>query len=154
MNWDAIGALSEVFGVLAVVVTLLYVAKQIVQTNQIAKAAVARELQDKYAEVYSLLATDRSIQDLVTRLRDPEYVVQSEQEEEQIEGFCTLLLGVWLTTGIAYEQDQIDPKQYRMYREDVAVKFTKWPGMVPHAKRILKRYSDAEEFDIFKNLYD
>lgn len=84
MNWDAIGALSEVLGVIAVVVTLLYVAKQIVQTNQIAKAAVARELQDKYAEVYNLLATDPSIQDLVTRLRDPQYVVQSEQEEEQI----------------------------------------------------------------------
>jgi hypothetical protein len=131
-------------------VTLLYVAKQILQTNQIAKAAVARELQDKYAEVYNLLATDPSIQDLVTRLRDPEYVVQSEQEEEQIEGFCTLLLGVWLTTGIAYEQDQIDPKQYRVYRDDVAVKFAKWPGMVPHAKRILKKYPDIESFDILR----
>ena len=153
MNWDAIGAVSEIIGVVAVVVTLLYLAKQILQTNQIAKSAVARELQERYAEIYALLATDPNIQDLVTRLRDPEYVVQSEQEEEQIEGFCLLLLGTWLTTGIAYEQGQMDLKQYRMYRDDVGVKLTKWPGIVPHVKRIITNYPDGASFDIFKVLY-
>ena len=154
MNWDAVGAVSEMLGVIAIVATLLYLAKQIVQTNQIAKAAVARELQEQYAGIYTLLATDPTIQDLVTRLRDPGYVVQSEQEEEQIEGFITLLLGVWLTTGIAYEQGQIELKQYRMYRDDIGVKLSKWPGLVPHAKRIIRKYPDGAGFDIFKELYD
>ncbi len=154
MNWDAIGATGEVFGALAVVLTLLYFAKQIVQTNQIAKAAVARELQEKYAEIYNLLATDPSIQDLVTRLRDPDYVVQSEQEEEQIYGFCLLLLGVWLTTGVAYEQGQMETKQYRMYCDDVHVKLAKWPGMVPHVKGIIKNYPDGAGFKILQSLYD
>jgi len=33
MNWDAIGAVGEVVGAVAVVVTLLYVARQIRQAN-------------------------------------------------------------------------------------------------------------------------
>lgn len=33
MNWDALGAVGEMIGAVAVVVTLLYVARQIHQVN-------------------------------------------------------------------------------------------------------------------------
>jgi hypothetical protein len=155
VNWEAIGAVSDVLGAIAVVVTLLYLAKQIIQTNQVAKAAVARELQDKYTDFYALVATNSEIQELVTSLRDPNYVAQSPKEEEQIEGFCLLLLGIWLTTGVAYEQGQIDIKQYGVYKDDINVKLVKkWPGLLPHAKRILKNYPDTASFEIFKDIQD
>ena len=152
MNWDAVGAIGEVCGALVVVITLLYLAKQVAQTNQIAKTAVARELQHQYAEVYAMLATNNEIQELVTRLRDPDYVAQSAREEEQIEGFCLMLLGLWLSTGIAFERGQIDEKQYRTYRADVGVKFGKWPGLKPYAMRISGQYPDTASFDIFKDI--
>ena len=153
MNWDAIGVLAEVIGAIAVIATLLYLGRQISQTNRIAKASGARELQQKYADFYTLVATNPEIKGLVTRLRDPVYVVQSEEEEEQIESFSLLLLGIWQTTAIAYEQGEIDLNMYRIYRDDVEVKLSKWPGLKPHVKEILKKYPDAAAYDIFKDLY-
>ena len=44
MNWDAIGALAEVFGAAAVLVTLIYLSLQIRQSNSLAEAQSQREL--------------------------------------------------------------------------------------------------------------
>ncbi len=154
MNWDAIGAIGEVFGAVAVIATLLYLARQVGQTNQIAKASGSRELQQKYADFYTLVATNPDIKGLVTRLRDPEYIVQSEEEEEQIESFTLLLLGIWQTTAIAFEQGQIDLNMYGIYCDDVEVKLSKWPGLRSHMKKILNNYPDAKAHEIFKEFFD
>ena len=90
----------------------------------------------------------------MTRLRDAEYVAQSEEEEEQIESFLLLLLGIWQTTAIAYEQGQIDLNMYGIYCDDVEVKLSKWPGLRPHMKAVLKNYPDAKAHEIFRHLYD
>ena len=153
MNWDAIGATGEIFGAVAVVATLLYLAKQVSQANRIAMATGAREFQQKYADFYTLVATNSDIRGLVTRLRDPNYVVQSEEEEEQIESFSLLLLGIWQTTAIAYEQAQIALSMYRIYCDDVDVKLTKWPGLRPHLIKTLLKYPDAASHEIFSNLF-
>jgi hypothetical protein len=44
MNWDAIGAIAEVFGAIAVLVTLIYFSVQIRQSNKLAEAESQREL--------------------------------------------------------------------------------------------------------------
>ncbi|MFC1579149.1 hypothetical protein ACFL3Y_02045 [Pseudomonadota bacterium] len=44
MNWDAIGAVAEVFGAAAVLVTLIYLSLQIRQSNSLAEAQSQREL--------------------------------------------------------------------------------------------------------------
>lgn len=154
MNWDAIAAVSEVFGALAVVITLLYLARQISMAHGLAKTSAARELHNRYADFYTLISTDPGISSLVTRLRDPDYVVQSEEEEERIEGFAILLLGLWLVTGVAHAERQIDLNQYKVYKDDVAVKLSKWPGLIPHVKRIMKNYPSTEAFEIFEGIPD
>ncbi len=44
MNWEAIGAIGEVFGGLAVLATLFYISIQIRQSNKLAEAQSQREL--------------------------------------------------------------------------------------------------------------
>ena len=154
MNWEALGASGEIFGAGAVVVTLLYLAKQVSQANRISIATGARELQQKYADFYTLVAANQDINNLVTRLRDPDYVARSEEEQEQIESFTLLLLGIWQTSAIAYEQGQIDKNMYGVYCDDVEVKLSKWPGLRPHAVAILMKYPDAASHEIFSGLYE
>jgi hypothetical protein len=103
--------------------------------------------------LWLLVPESADIKGLVTRLRDPDYVVQSNEEEEQIESFCLLLLGIWQTTAIAYEQGQIDSNMYRIYCDDVDVKFTKWPALKPHALKIALNYPAGASHEIFTNLY-
>ncbi|MEH6559743.1 MAG: hypothetical protein V7459_11535 [Oceanicoccus sp.] len=153
MNWDAVGAINETIGVLAIVATLIYFARQISQANSISTATGARELQQQYTHVYTLIATNSEIRGLVTRLKNPSYIVQSEEEQEQIDSFVPLLAGIWLTTAIAHEQGLIDPYMYRIYCEDVDVKLTKWPGLKPHLVTFAKSYASTKEYDIFHSLY-
>jgi len=154
MDWGAIGAIGEVVGALAVVATLLYLGTQISQTNRIAKSSVAWELQQKYSDFYTLIATSPEISGLVTKLRNPGYMIESEEEEEQLESFCLLLLGLWLSTGVAHSQGQIEHNQYKVYCQDVQVKLSKWPGMRTQMKETLAKYPTAQAFEIFTPILD
>ena len=154
MDWDVIGAVGEVVGAITVIATLLYLGTQISQTNRIAKSSVARELQQKYSDIYTLIATDSEIRGLVTRLRNSEYVIDSEEEEEQLESFCLLLLGLWLSTGVAHSQGQIEQNQYQVYCRDVEVKLSKWPGIRTQIETTLRKYPTTGAFEIFKPILD
>lgn len=44
MNWDAIGALGEIVGALAVVITLFYLARQIRDNTRMARAEMTKDL--------------------------------------------------------------------------------------------------------------
>lgn len=43
MNWEAIGAMGEVVGVIAVIVTLLFLSNQIRQSNKLGRAEAERD---------------------------------------------------------------------------------------------------------------
>lgn len=59
MNWEAIGAIGEVFGALAVLVTLFYFAVQIRQSNKLAEAQSQRELMN--FDVFTPLVTNPTL---------------------------------------------------------------------------------------------
>ena len=50
MNWDAIGAIAELVGAVAVVVTLIYLAIQIRQSNTSARVAARLEMTRQYSD--------------------------------------------------------------------------------------------------------
>ena len=149
MNWDAIGAVGEILGAIAVVATLIYFGRQLSQANRISTVTGARELQQMYTHVYTMIATNSEM----TRMHDPNYTVQSAEEQEQIDSFVPLLTGIWLTTAIAHEQGLIDSHQYQIYCEDVEVKLSKWPGLRSHAVNFSNSYSSSEQHEIFRPLY-
>ena len=151
---ELLGNFGEFFGAIAVVATLVYFGRQISQTNRATTASGARELQQQYAHFYTLIATDPGIRGLVTRLRDPNYVVQSDEEQEQIESFGLLLTGIWLTTAVAYEHGQIDNNQYQIYCADVDVKLSQWPGLRPHVVATAKKYPESPTYEILRPLYN
>jgi len=154
MNWEAAGAIGEIVGAIAVVTTILYLAKQVTQTNRVTTASGARELQEQYAHVYTLIATDPQITRLVTKLRDPNFEPCSDEEREQVESFCLLLTGIWLTTAIAYDHGQIDRTLYRVYCADVGVKLAKWPGIKKFTIEIAAQYPSNKDHEIFKEIYN
>ena len=44
MNWDAIGAIGEIIGALAVVITLFYLARQVKHSTRMARAEMTKDL--------------------------------------------------------------------------------------------------------------
>jgi hypothetical protein len=80
MNWDAIGAIAEVFGVVAILVSLIYVAKQIHQSNKIAEAETERDLYHHWMlGLESLVADKWTTETLLRGLADFDSLTSVEQ---------------------------------------------------------------------------
>jgi len=58
MNWDAIGSIGEIVGAVAVLLTLVYLAKQIHQSNRIARLEFHKTSVQHYTQVMGKLVSD------------------------------------------------------------------------------------------------
>ena len=78
MNWEAIGAVGEIIGALAVVVTLAYLAVQVRQNSRLAKATIRENRTDSSQKIIFALAD-------VAEILAKEPSRQSEAEELRIQ---------------------------------------------------------------------
>lgn len=61
MNWDAIGAIGEIVGAAAVVISVIYLARQIHRQTDESKIAATRELSAHYDELVSLVMNNEKL---------------------------------------------------------------------------------------------
>ncbi|MFT5137847.1 MAG: hypothetical protein ACI8XV_002889 [Arenicella sp.] len=64
MNWDAIGALSELVGATAVVVTLLYLSVQLRQNTKATRLSSTQSLTEELQDMFNLLSSDESLAEI------------------------------------------------------------------------------------------
>lgn len=67
MNWSAIGAIGEILAAIAVIVTLLFLAKQIRQNSQAVEIAALRDTTDHWNRWSEVLASSPELADVVAR---------------------------------------------------------------------------------------
>ena len=67
MNWDAIGALSDAIGAVAVVITLLYLAIQIKEQTKETRLTATRDLSRDYRDVVESITADKEVFGLYLR---------------------------------------------------------------------------------------
>jgi hypothetical protein len=79
MNWDAIGAVGEIVGAIAVIASLLYLSIQIRTSNRAVKQASGQELMGAMREYYSQVSKDSAIAELwIKGSTKPESMTKSE----------------------------------------------------------------------------
>jgi hypothetical protein len=67
MNWEAIGAIGEVGGAIAVVVTLVYLARQIHHSTQATRIAAYHQAQEQLWSVGAAVSTDPELAEILAR---------------------------------------------------------------------------------------
>lgn len=65
MNWDAVGALAEALGAIAVIVSLIYVAMQVRQGTQQSRMNAQSELVRELGNISQAVAADSDLADIV-----------------------------------------------------------------------------------------
>ena len=70
MNWEAIGAIGEVVGAVAVISTLIYLAVQIRQNNRNLAEATSASISQSFASINSRISSDEQFAELFIRGRD------------------------------------------------------------------------------------
>ncbi len=90
MNWEAIAAIAEFAGAIAVIATLIYLSYQLRQSNQIAKAEAIRELTNTY-ELHFAHLHFPGLNDLLRRGFD-DFNALSAEEQAKFNGYHYPLL--------------------------------------------------------------
>jgi len=85
VNWDAIGAVSELIGAVGVVITLIYLAVQIRQNTRAVRLDTSHNIMEEIRDMYSLMAEHGELADLVNRAAtDYESVDDKKRAEHQL----------------------------------------------------------------------
>lgn len=80
MNWDAIGAVGQVLGSVAVFVTLGYLAVQIRHARIAQNAASCERVAQRFNQINALMATDESLTQIILRgNHDPDSLSPTER---------------------------------------------------------------------------
>jgi len=104
VNWEALTAVSELTGAVAVVVTLAYVAIQIRQNTSALRSTATQAAHDQASGLYDLLATDGTLAELYTRgLTAPDALTVEETAR-----FFSLSMGFMFRYQNWYLQTQSD----------------------------------------------
>lgn len=102
MNWDAIGAIGEVVGAIAVVVSLIYLAVQIKDNSKLLKMASDDSLMSRYAASLSLVAQTPENAYVFNRgMKDPESLT-----EDQLAHFGYMIGLIMTQIDYTYRQHQ------------------------------------------------
>jgi len=99
MNWDAISAIAEVAGVIAVLFTLLYLARQIKSSSDVSKAELFERTQDRFSRVRSMFM---QYPEIALKLSDPK-----DLTEEQILVAQSIVMEIVFAYGVSYENQTL-----------------------------------------------
>jgi hypothetical protein len=84
MNWDAISAIAELLGALAVIVTLIYLAVQLRQQNTVTKAQIEQQRADSVIQLATVLSVTENRLLYTKVVRDRSLTPADLSEEENI----------------------------------------------------------------------
>ena len=151
MNWDALGAIGEIVGAIAVVGTLGYLALQIRSQNRQANASMQKEIVESFNTLHVSVMTNQSLANVIAKVRNGNEL--SDGEVLQWESTVNSTLNSYVAVQRAYDQGQIDRDTYDVYRLDVprAAAQYGWEGSM---KKLLGQLPDLSKMEIFSGLHD
>lgn len=111
MNWDAVGAIGETVGAVGVVVTLIYLARQIRQQNRESRIAAVHELNEAFRGSVTAFQ-DAGLADIFARGKD-DFQALIEPERLRFIAMVQGVFRVWEDAFYQYDAGRLDPRIWR-----------------------------------------
>ena len=156
MNWDAIGAIGEVCGAAAVVITLVFLIAEMRQSRRVAEAASVDLLSDGWNKLNSILMADAELTTIFFEgMNNPEALT-----EEQFQRFlvvCQSYTNHFMTAKKHYEAGHLPEEEWEHHSMGIAHVLNSPGGkeamkviaMTPSVRKLLESYHDTEHADGF-----
>ena len=113
MNWDAIGAVGETVGALAVVISLVYLATQIRNQNREAKISSVHEITEAFRQAITSFQDAQRATVYTKALND--YDGLSEAEKLQFISMVQGLLRVWEEAFYQFTEARLDERVWNAW---------------------------------------
>ena len=148
MNWDAIGASAEFVGAIAVVLTLLYLAVQIRQSNRLSKFQSARDVFEQIDDNNRLVVESKELRTLSSKAYDS----LTDEESKQLAVFVGRQLNAFTNLQTAYDQGLIDDALFTAGKSAVGVFIGDWPNIHPILIDWVQKFPTLADKEIFEAL--
>jgi hypothetical protein len=142
----------EVVGFGAVIVSLLFVAYEIRQANQIAVGTTTIEIYRNWMTINELIYTDEKLAALIYKLRD-DTAELSNIERIQADAYARRHANGWVALEIAYENDLVTETLYQAGIKEVQIIISTSPGIRESLKRFATQH-DLSQYEILAPLND
>ena len=125
MNWEAIGAVGEIVGALAVVATLGYLAVQIRQNTRVARSAARQAIAQMTMSSASNLVEDGELADLVARDLAGEQLIDGERL--RVMGRSYIAMRNWENIHYQYLTGMLSDDEWSGFRLNLKA-LLQWPS--------------------------
>lgn len=126
MNWEAVAAVAEVVGVVLVIVSLVYLAVQVRQGNQMALAESERELLENWANAVAGVSKDDRTTDIFMRgLEDFDALTNLEKTRFSV--IMQRLINTYISALRMDQKSLIDSKEVNIFA-DICLSLLLTPG--------------------------
>lgn len=127
MSWDAIAALAELLGALAVVVSVLYLAHQVRTQVREARLAAIHEISEGFREAIGATFMDPQLADVFVRGKDDPQAL-SEADRVQFIAFMQRNYRMWEDAFYQHRAGRVDDEHWRSIERQYA-SLLHWPGV-------------------------
>ena len=148
MNWDAVSAIGEILGTILVLLTLLYLARQVAHGVTSSRAAQNMGLMDAYADFNTAIFSNLEVAQIMAKLEagsEPSDAAQAIQMRHIAYRYGDIIFAAQT----AYNEGQITDQQFRSYETDAAVYLNAYPGLKAILIEIYAQYPTVTEMPIW-----
>ncbi|MGR8946680.1 MAG: hypothetical protein ACU84Q_01445 [Gammaproteobacteria bacterium] len=152
MNWDAIGAISEVAGTATVVISVLYLAVQVRQSNRQSASASGTEVLGEMNRLQEFVFSDPNGAALLLKLKSGEELTPEEEIKAHI--IADRALNTWYSGQQSYLNGIMTDELFQDIKDD-AIRFTSsYPYLRNFMADILGNYEGASKLEVYQHIYD
>jgi len=149
MNWDAFGATAEMVGAIAVIGTLIYLARQISHSVELARTSQKDAIMNAYAHWNEMVISSPELTKFLKKMEDPNSEVSSE-ESVLSRHFIYRTYNIYNSAQAAFDSHLISREEFAFFENDIVVQMKTYPGIQKRMDEILSGYPDAKKWQIYK----
>ena len=140
----------EVVGVISIVASILLLAWEVKQTNQLAQAEIEMQIAALHNEIQQIRATDGEFAKLFPKLENPEIHLLTATDLSQIRGLTWHYINVYRTVQSAYDRGLLNEDQLNAYKADVKGTLDNYPALHKHFIHIYETQPVLQHKEIFE----
>jgi hypothetical protein len=152
MNWDAVGAIGEIIGALAVVITVLYLATQVKQGNRQGASDAGFAVVSEMSRWDEFVFSDPEVSKLLVKMKRDEDL--SDEERLRAEAIADRLINIWYVAENAYSNGTMSEGLYDDCADDARRHLRSYPALRTHCRNVLSHYRFAQDMKIYAAIFE
>ena len=140
----------EIIGVLSIVASMLLLASEVRQSNQITRAEVELSIADLHNQLNLMMATDADFAKLYAKTRNPESHLLTATDLVQIDGLAWHSLNTYRMAQTAFDHALMDQETLNSYKADIAWLMESNPALAKKYIEILGQFETLQNDEVFE----